>query len=315
MSRYVSSLPLDALVCDACTKFVKGNTGKADVVPRWLLKQRKPSQLCMVSNCKQQARGTTTITTHSIASQYLTLGECSQVDGSNKSLALCNSHYQKLYRELEFPAPCATCGVPSRYGKHHVRRCPDPTVITSHLQTTTGFSGALTNDSRVCKACYEFHSQILRHHQENPSLESVKANLRTDISTFESCDKQAVTDEQYLKWLVQNVAMMLASLLEKDEAVLLPELHTKFCHILEAHTSNFPGVSTSIVDNPLTTTWLLSSISIYFKSTLGVVCKHRKYGTLLYKKDGDLLKALSKALGNATGIARDVAAQLALYIS
>ena len=175
VSRYVSSLPLDALMCDACTKFVKRNTGKADVVPRWLPKQRKPSQLCMVRNCKQQQRGTTTITTHSIASQYLTLGECSQVDGSNKSLALCNSHYQKLYRELDFPAPCATCGVPSRYGKHHVRRCPDPTVITSHLQTSTGFSGALTNDSRVCKACYEFHSQILRHQRP---VESVLGHRR-----------------------------------------------------------------------------------------------------------------------------------------
>ena len=97
MSRYVRSLPLDALVCDACTKFVKRNTGKVDV--------RKPSQLCMVSNCKQQARGTTTIATHSIASQYLELGQCSLVDESDKSLALCNSHYQKLYRELEHHVP------------------------------------------------------------------------------------------------------------------------------------------------------------------------------------------------------------------
>ena len=47
--------------------------------------------------------------------------------------------------------------------------------------------------SRVCKACYESYSQILRHHQENPLLESLKANLRADVSTFESYDKQAVT--------------------------------------------------------------------------------------------------------------------------
>ena len=75
---------------------------------------------------------------------------------------------------------------------------------------------------------------------------------------------------------------------------------------------NASHFSTSIVDNPPTTTWLLSSIGIHFQSTSGVVCKHRKYGTLLYKKDGDLLKALSKALGNATGIVREAAAQLGL---
>ena len=40
VSRYVPSLPLDALVCDACTKFVKRKTGKTDVVPHWLPKQR-----------------------------------------------------------------------------------------------------------------------------------------------------------------------------------------------------------------------------------------------------------------------------------
>ena len=82
--------------------------------------------------------------------------------------------------------------------------------------------------------------------------------------------------------------------------------------MLKAHASHLPAVSTSIVDSPPTTTWLLSSTSIHFKSTLGVVCKHRKYGTLLYRKDGDLLKALSKALGNATGMAKEAAAQLAL---
>ena len=31
--------------------------------------------------------------------------------------------------------------------------------------------------------------------------------------------------------------------------------------------------------------------------TLGIVCKHKKYGTLLYYKNGDILRALSKALG------------------
>ena len=111
VSRYVQNLPLDALVCDACAKFVKRNIGKTDVVPRWLPKGRKPTQSCVVINCKENARGTTSITTYSIASQYLDLGDCSQPDSDStqKSLALCNTHYQKLYRELEFPTPCAAC--------------------------------------------------------------------------------------------------------------------------------------------------------------------------------------------------------------
>ena len=109
-----------------------------------------------------------------------------------------------------------------------------------------------------------------------------------------------------------KIAAILVKLLENDEAILLPELHSKFCHLLRTQTSQYPAVSTGIVETPPTTTWLLSSLSMHFKSTLGVVCKHRKYGTLLYKRDGDLLKALSKALGNATGVAREAAAQLDL---
>ena len=62
VSRYVQNLPLDAL-CDACTKFVKRNTGKTDIVPRWLPKEKKPTPSCMVVNCNGNARGTTSITT------------------------------------------------------------------------------------------------------------------------------------------------------------------------------------------------------------------------------------------------------------
>ena len=46
-----------------------------------------------------------------------------------------------------------------------------------------------------------------------------------------------------------------------------------------------------------TTRWLLSSISNHLGNILGVTCKHKKYGTLLYRNGGDLLKALSRALG------------------
>ena len=55
----------------------------------------------------------------------------------------------------------------------------------------------------------------------------------------------------------------------------------------------------SLKTNPPTNRWLLSSISNHLHEHLGIVCKHKRYGTLLYRKNGDLLKSLSKALGNA----------------
>ena len=305
--RYVPDLPLEVLVCGACSKFVKRHTGEEDVTPRWV-KQTKTPHPCMVVDCKVNARGTTSLTTYSTAKEYLELDECAQHD---TPLFLCNVHYQRLYHDLTAPTPvpCATCGGMPKYGKHYVRRCPDPERITVYLQSSTDFRGTITSDSRVCRTCYDFHSRVLKQREENPSLESVKSDLEMQIARFDQNDKQAVTDEQYLAWLVQRVALVLAKVLESEEAILLPELHSKFCSLIKTTASLFPAVSSTIVGNPPTTTWLLGSISAHFKGTLGVVCKHRKYGTLLYRKDGDLLKALSKALGNATGIAREAAAQ------
>ena len=43
--------------------------------------------------------------------------------------------------------------------------------------------------------------------------------------------------------------------------------------------------------------WLLAQLSTCFKGSLKVVCKHKRYGSLLMHRDCDILKALSAALG------------------
>ena len=54
--------------------------------------------------------------------------------------------------------------------------------------------------------------------------------------------------------------------------------------------------------------WLLSSTSNLLKGTLGIVCKHRRYGALLYNKHGYIiLKALSKALGTTQALQKSEA--------
>ena len=61
----------------------------------------------------------------------------------------------------------------------------------------------------MCKACYQFHIQILKHQEDNPS----------NIRIFEQNDETVVTEEQYLDWLVLKVAAILVKLLENDEAI------------------------------------------------------------------------------------------------
>ena len=101
---------------------------------------------------------------------------------------------------------------------------------------------------------------------------------------FEASNNELITDKKYLGWAVWKVALQL---LQQDEAILLPKV--TFRLLPDVSIENFYKM------HPPTNQRLLSSISY---QNFGIVCKHKRYGTLLYRKNGDLLKSLSKALGN-----------------
>ena len=77
--------------------------------------------------------------------------------------------------------------------------------------------------------------------------------------------------------------------LQQDEAMLLPELHSHFCDVVSKTIQS--NVQKSLKTSLPTNRWLLSLISNYLQDNLGIVCKNKRYGTLLYRKNGDLLKA------------------------
>ena len=62
-------LPSDAPVCRACEIFIKCNTGKENVVPRWVKKARQ-CNYCMVEGCGEPSHATTRMVTPEIARDY-----------------------------------------------------------------------------------------------------------------------------------------------------------------------------------------------------------------------------------------------------
>ena len=54
---HTQSIPPDAPVCRACEKFIKRNTGRENVVPRWIPKDMRPKTLryCMVEGCGEMS--------------------------------------------------------------------------------------------------------------------------------------------------------------------------------------------------------------------------------------------------------------------
>ena len=79
--------------------------------------------------------------------------------------------------------------------------------------------------------------------------------------------------------------------------MLLPELYYYFCQKINQNMYKFQNVNISLSKKTPSSRWLLTSVSNNMGGTLGIVCKHKKYGTLLYYKNGYILRALSIALG------------------
>ncbi len=52
-----------------------------------------------------------------------------------------------------------------------------------------------------------------------------------------------------------------------------------------------------IQDNVPNSRWFLSNLQVYYEGMLEVHCRHRRYGTILFHKNCDLINALSIALG------------------
>jgi len=59
----------------------------------------------------------------------------------------------------------------------------------------------------------------------------------------------------------------------------------------------FPNVG-SITERDLPTNrWLLSRLHVFFEDNIEVQCRHKRFGTLIFHKNCDLVHALSIALG------------------
>lgn len=139
VKKYTPELPQDALICAACSKCIVRHSG-SDTIPRWIPKEEKPHNPCMVIECTNSSRGATSISSYTVARLHLHLPETEV-----SQLVLCNTHYQQLYREVNFPSTCAACSSKPRTGEVYIRKCPDPDTITEYLHHTTGFDGTQQN--------------------------------------------------------------------------------------------------------------------------------------------------------------------------
>ena len=206
---------------------------------------------------------------------------------------LCKYHYHLVYKELQSrQTRCKTCGSQLKQTNH--RPCPKPEIIQQHLQEMTGFEGEIQSQDRVCLTCYKSHLEILK---ENKAI-STDSDLKQLIDTYCQqihCVEKIRTPQDVINIAMAKTVVTVGNVLLENRAMLLPIIHSMFTNyaqdLAKAEDLQEPPELKS-----LSSRWVLSELTAQLQHHMVYSCKVRKYGTLVYRTNSDLILLLSEAM-------------------
>ena len=137
------------------------------------------------------------------------------------------------------------------------------------------------------------HLVLLQHIEEQASVPHLQ--LQSDISLWKMKLHEKSTDE--LTKAVLATVIFVAQKLQQERALLLP-------HVVSVFLDNCPQAKDNeelyleLGDGTVkfSARWLMNQLITYLQPYMSYKCVVNKLGTLLYPRDGDLLKTLSLAL-------------------
>ena len=138
-----------------------------------------------------------------------------------------------------------------------------------------------------------------------PSIEDVLTTISQKQHLLNNKGSDMLRSE-YFELIACLTAHKLATALKNDEAMLLPAVHQSFTNEAYSQSANFPSVGVVAPGDVPGTRWLLSRLHSFFGSSIEVQCKHKRFGSVIFHKECDLVKALSTALGKAHSLQRQM---------
>ena len=195
-----------SLVCRPCRNDITRLRKDPCHIPRW---EKERVRECAVSQCKNNFFSKCNIPMSDIVHCLELAGESipSQLDTAPP---LCKHHYHMVYNAHKpTQTHCPTCGTGLQINS---RPCPDPTTIRLYLAEKTGYEGTLSENDRVCFACYKSHLHIMKH---TPNLstdsdlnELIMETKRTmvrleDVKTADDAISRAMSLTTYKKYKKQ----------------------------------------------------------------------------------------------------------------
>ena len=206
---------------------------------------------------------------------------------------LCNHHYYIVYNAVQpQQTNCPTCGISLRHIKS--RPCPNAEIIGEHLRDSTGFEGTLTSGDKVCYSCYKSHLVILQEGKtisKDSDLQSTLQAIRQKVGTVD----QPKTSQQVRDLAMDKTIVHVGEELLQGKAILLPVAHEFFS---EKHDEILASIDLheTEIKTTVTSLWVLSNLTSALQHHLAYSCKTRKYGTLLYRPNTDLVPLLQQSL-------------------
>ncbi len=211
-----------------------------------------------------------------------------------QSIIVCGDHYNQLYRQFLRPSQhCFSCGIKSKNNTTFTRHCPNPSLINAYLNSREE-SEEISSSHHICLSCYKAHLAIIKMHEQNNTLADLIDIWKHTLSNENNDELTRAT---------LHSALYVADEFINQHAVLLPHVSRVFLCKYEANAqSNFrehlilEGKEGTV---KFTTSWLLKKLKMYLGKHIECICIHKKIGTVLFRKGGDLLVSLSHALGAA----------------
>ena len=272
-----------------------------EFVPKWKTKDTSPeitlyTPTCIFPECHESKK--------LISPKFDSVENCELAIGvkssPEKPFLLCSKHYAVLYRQLNTSQPCANCGVLPKQGTCFTWHSPNVIVINDLLSEINCDDNAvhLKESDCVCSACYRAHLAMLKTTEKDMCRSDNETQLVHLIDTW----KMALTDEKItaVTQATLHAVLYVADEIMHQRAVLLPSVSKVFLAAYTTDSETDSNVHVLAVGEgtvKYTTRWLLNQIILHLQSFINYKCVHRKFGTIIFRKGGDILTSLSWALG------------------
>jgi hypothetical protein len=294
--EYVSSkLKLtssECVICKPCRNDISKLTKNESFIPRWdRLTKKKGMKCCSVINCCEAAQHQTNV---SIDDGILFSANIKLESLNDSAMPLCSHHYHLIYN-LQQPSQthCITCNMWLK--QKQCRLCPEPQIVEELLKERTDFSNNIRQTDKVCFSCYKSHLNLLKCDNGNTLKDSKDEDLQATISMCKLALLQkpfTQTAEDVLEHAMIKTTIDVGNNLLLNNAMLLPVIHT----IFDNHVQNLTANESLCDIYQVTSRWILIQLSDKLNHHMISTCKIRKHGTLIYRRNSDLLLVISHLL-------------------